>query len=294
MPSDIKIGPQPNDTVFHGLIALGTVNGQVTSTWNSKSGGQTKQVIKGNQNQVIAIALDCQSAGFEYSISGGHVWTIEITYPADVIVNSLLTDVDPITTWEFSYHPLETALFELNSRTLIKNLSQRTRNLIENKLKEPTDPKLLIEAQFVSEYVNANVVYNLRLAGVESKQSFMPTLKRSWIQNSDVNVSVSKQNNGKIWGKSALISNYGGIGLSSIPTSIQSLMPEDEGISLDTKTGINSAFGWLEYPIEVQSVSVNKVQLSQQWVYDKWSAGTWGIYDMQNGSTGIDPNTVLA
>ena len=64
------------------------------------------------------------------------------------------------------------------------------------------------------------------------------------------------------------------------------------GWNMDQK-GIITFIGYLQFPAEYQMVSNNKVQITQNWTFNQWSAGTWGLYDPYDSTGQPNPNDVL-
>jgi hypothetical protein len=138
---------------------------------------------------------------------------------------------------------------------------------------------------------------------------FIPTVKRTITVSNKFDPSTIgwiNQNNGKLVTTDQLISIYGTIQannnnpLSAMPTYFNSVLPKTLPSTIyDPITGqpagtiqqsgfFNSTIapdgivyfvGWLQYPSEYQTISLSKIQISQQWVFNKWSASQLGIYD---------------
>jgi hypothetical protein len=63
----------------------------------------------------------------------------------------------------------------------------------------------------------------------------------------------------------------------------------------DAISQINTFVGWLQYPIEIQTLTLQKVQATQSWVFNQWSFGDYGLYDAANPTNQfIDPSTRVA
>jgi hypothetical protein len=309
-----NIGTVENNSAFRGIIRQAAVNGQTTSTWNPRTGGTSKTVLKGTQTKILEYATQCQTQGFEYSVMGGHVWTIEITFPVDVIVNGINSEPPPIATWELSYQPFEKNLLELNDRGLIQNLSTLSKQRIEQKLKLPEEKSTYAPWGFddVTHWAEATIAYNLKRAGVEGKQGWVHTLKKTIVVSNNADTTgllLNPQWDGMVFLKDQLVSVYSTAEpnpLSRMPAVINVNMPVQtdatnwngttapavitEGYVMD-KNGIISYIGWLQYPAEYQMISLLKCQISQHWVFNNWSAGPkWGLYDPVVASSEPDPS----
>jgi len=309
-----QIGPVPNNTTLRGIIRNALVTGVTTSTWNPRTGGTSKSVFKGTQQQVTDMANDCQTAGFEYSISGGHIWTLEVTFPVDIIINDIEHEPAPIATWELSYQPFEKNLLELNDRKLIQNLSTLTKQNIEMKMKLPAEKQTLTPwgDDDIEHWAEATVAYNLKRSGVEGKQGWVHTLKKTIVVSNSADTTsllLHPEWDGKIFLKDDLVTKYSTAEpnpLSRMPTVINTNMPVQtdatnwngttalpviaEGYVMD-KNGIVSYIGWLQYPAEYQMISLLKCSISQHWVFNNWSAGPkWGEYDPAVSGAEPDPS----
>lgn len=309
-----QIGQVENNSLLQGRIKTALVGGITTSTWNPRTGGTSKTVFRGTQTQVTALAKDCQTAGYEYSISGGHIWTLEVTFPVDIIINSINSEPRPIVNWELSYQPFEKNILELGDRLFISNLSTKTKQHIEEKLRNPNVDSTTTPwaAGDEANWLEATIAYTLKRIGTEGKQGWVHTLKKTMVINTyTTNPPVlTNQYNGKLFLKQELKQTYSDIesnSLSRIPDIIYNNMPSTlnvlyypgnipmdySGYVLD-KNGIVTFIGWLEYPPEYQMISLQKCQISTHWVFNQWSAGPYGLYDIARSTeTPPDPKIAL-
>ena len=307
-----EIGTVPNSTTYHGAINGDTVRGVTTSAWNVRSGGTSKTVYSGNQDDITAIGEQCQAEGYEYTITGGKLWKIEITYPVDIIVNTLDNEPSPIPTWELSYKQQEQPLFRCNDRLFVSLLNAQDRSSIENKLKDPdaTTPLKSVDSKASATNVYKDILapytaYNLKMAGVEGKSLFVPTLKRTIVTSNNYNPNYSSQYNNQLFTKLGLLSYLDSIRTSDldlVPTGIRQAMPEFVMLNTLNSDGTSSPYspqvgfpafntdvydfvtyvGYLQMPSTVQSLGLNKLQWTTEWIFNKWSAGSYGLYDVAN------------
>ena len=320
------LGEAPNNTIAQGIINNAIVQGITTSKWNIRSGGDSQTIFKGTQDQIVAAAQSCQRLGYEYSIIGGHVWSITITFPVDIVVNSLNSEPTPLTIWELTFVPIKQNTLEASDRVFISRLSTATKHAISKQLNLNTNVspvELLGTDQKVSGKapgLSAEIAYKLKQIGVEGRNIFVPTLKRSaimsnkYVPNTTANI-INQQapwdqtTNGKLFTTTELIQKYATTGnpFQNMPTFIQKQLPSTIICSqfksvgtLDTISpmygytidgnGIVTFVGWLEYPPEYQTISLTKVQATQHWQFQKWSAGTYGLYDPALPSEGPGPS----
>lgn len=304
-----ELGTVPNNSILQGAINAAPIKGVTTSAWNIRTGGLSKTVYKGTQDQITQIALDCQSKGYEYTITGGHVWTLEITYPVDIIVNSLSSEPDPVPIWEVSVQKRLQGLFELRDRPFIAALNASLKASIEEQLKNPTDTTLADLKLSDDDIRNVYTAYKLKAAGVEGKPLFMPTLKRTWVTSNKYSVATNSKYDLKLFNKTDLvnyINNNAKTTLAQLPQAIINMLPESQSeydnngtllgnqIGYNNYTGDFSTFvGYLQMPASVQTLSLNKVQWSQEWIFNKWSAGIWGLYDTFNNQAAQRPDPAL-
>ena len=295
-----EIGVVPNNSVLQGVIKLAEVTGTVTSTWNPRSGGNSKIIVKGTQVQITSLAQECQAAGLEYNITGGHIWTIEIIYYIDIVTNQFDHEPAPISFWEMNYHQIDRSILELTDRPFIAALKSSSKIAIENALKNtipsakaPVGPDDTIHSR------EAKLTYNLKLIGIEGRAQFVPTIKRTAIMSTGYNLSnVAGWNNSflnsTVMSTSDFLRRYNvGNPLGTVPAFIQSQLPytldvydvrddttkKRSGFTI-SKDGIVTFIGWLQFPIDTQQIAINKVQATQTWVFNQWSAGSFGLYDV--------------
>lgn len=304
------IGQEANNSTLQGLIKQGIVKGITTSTWNPRSGGTTKLIYKGTQEQVTAYAKEAQEDGYEYNITGGHIWTFELMVPWDLITNQVESQSNPLFIWELLNHPFEKDLLELNDRPFIGILSMKTKDKISEKLKKneyssvPWDP---VDGVSQQKMASAFIAYNLKRMGIRGNQGMVQSLRRTIIiPNTFVQDGFLPQYDFKLFSKEELLNVYslGSNPLNNIPDAIRKSMP-DSVIRMDQnyrvsevkdfymdQNGIVTFVGWLQYPVECHMVSTNKIQISQYWTFNQFSAGNYGLYDLAFPLQHTEPNPI--
>jgi hypothetical protein len=327
MPNGLgQIGVVPNNTTVQGILKNGEVEGITNSSWNPRTGGQSTSTFKGSQAQITALAVDCQAIGFEYKIMGGHVWTLEVTFPTDILVNDINNEPDPIPIWELEYQPITIGLYDVKDRPFLSSLNGQIRRAIEDKLKDNNDSSLenlfsaTSDPSLLSQKLNAWTAYKLRLNQVEGKRYFVPVLKRTAVVSNTYNGSTfassfNPTSNLQLFTTPELTSNLNASTsnpLGAIPPVIQNLLPssmlltDSTSNSAQTIQAINQSgygldsnqlvtfVGWLQFPPTCRSLTLNKVQFQQEWLFFRWSAGQWGLYDPQNaGNVSPTPDANL-
>lgn len=307
------LGLVPTKSILQGAINNGNILGNTSATWNPRSGGNSKLIVKGTQINVYTLAKECQELGYEYSITGGAIFTIEITIPVDVITNDLDAEPDPISFWELNYHQIDRSVLEMGDRKFISSLSSDTTKQIEQKLKNPLSATPVVKTKDHTQFANATLAYNLKLLGIEGRAEFVPTLKRNAVVSSKYNKGIipgwneGTFLNGSVMTTEDLLIRYNSPSnpLSEIPLFIKNQLPRGLDIFdvydnspnpikfrsgfVTSKNGIVSFIGWLQYPIESQQVAINKIQVSQTWVFNQWSAGDFGLYDVYDINDEYNP-----
>lgn len=316
------IGQEPNNSVLRGIIQNSTIPGITTSTWNPRSGGTSKTVFKGKQDQITDLAKQFKSQGIEYSVAGGHIWTLEVTYPWDLIVDNTEIESSPLVTWELVNLPFEKDMWECSDRYFIGLLSADTKNNIDLNLKSNSKtnaawlaPQDTTQPNATEIMGSALVAQNLKKSGVRGKQSVVQSLKRTVIVPTYTltgtnSLLVSSDSDFTVFTKGELLaylnSSDGGNPLNQIPSLISNKMPSKlwvmpkgsttpvltEGMTFD-KNYINTFIGYLQYPSEYSMVSNLKTQITQHWVFNQWSAGSWGLYDTHGGDIGTNPGDYI-
>lgn len=306
------IGVVPNHSLLQGAIKLGEITGVTTSNWDPRTGGSSTTVFTGTQDQITSLAEDCQTAGFAYRITGGHIWKMEVTFPVDIIVNALTDEPPPISFWELANHTIDRNILELTDRPLISTLSTDTKQLIELLLKNPWDTATApVASGDEKNIINATIALNMKRIGVEGRLTAIPTIKRTVIFSNYFDLNDVEgwgagaiTNNLRVFSTDELLSNYNiGNPLSRMPNFIENQLPdglilydvnanttaERRGFAT-SKGGIVTFVGWLQYPIDTQQISLQKCQATQTWVFNNWSCGKFGLYDTLNKLDGPDPH----
>ena len=312
---DIGTTEIPNASVFRGIINNQYVKGVVSVSWNSRSGGTSKIVFKGPQEHIIPVAELAKQGGYEYSMNSGHIWTLEVTFPFDVVTEGDTGESIPLWTWELINTPFEKDILECGDRPFNLNLSIDTVRAIEQKLKNPDNgqpPYTIIDVNNGFSAVNAQVAYTLKSIGVHGKQNSLQTLRRTMIISNfyDATDLIQNVDDYLLFTTDEWLDVYNSDAnpLNHLPEPIVNVIPytatvnhwdnnaitqvDISGYNMDGK-GIVTFIGWLQFPAEFQMISVNKVQVTQHWVFNQWSAGPWGLYDTANDALqSPNPNDV--
>ena len=315
--------PIPNNSILKGIINNGYVTGITTTSWNARYGGLSKIVFKGTQDQLRLLAAMAKDGGYEYNLVGGHIWTLDITFPFDVILEGDTGKSNPLFTWELVNNPFEKDILELGDRPFNNNLSSDTVKAIENKLKNPENgqpPYTVIDANNGDAAINAMTAYNLKSIGVHGKQTSLQTIRKTMIVSNQFDPTTITnftypQYDYKVFTTVQWRQTYDSNSkdLNLVPLPMDSALPLNltvskwnigsnpptatltsvAGWNMDQK-GIVTYIGWLQFPPEYQMVSVNKIQITQHWTFNQWSAGPWGLYDPAVDTTpSPNPNDVL-
>lgn len=264
--------------VLRGKIKDGAyVTGPVRSTWKVFKGGQTIVTYTGSKNDIVALATNLQLQGWETTVEEGPVWKCTAVYAVDLTTGGGTTEPEPEPIWEIHAAGWEQNILDCVDRPFIRELDSSTKRRIEYLVKNgfsDTSP-IEINKTNINTIPQALLLYHLMVQGVEGKQVFTPSVSRQIICSRQYNCRWTLDNVGKVLSKNRLISTY------NLPTNVAVLLPEsDSGIQEDQFTHITTFKGYLEqYPI-YQTVPSNKAQITQEWVFNKWSVGDNGLYDV--------------
>ncbi len=267
--------------VIRGKGGLGNyVIGPSKSTYKFNKGGQTTLTITGAQADITALALDYQLAGWETTIEEGPVWKLTVVNTVDINTNPGGGEPDPLPSWEVVGHSVQINILE--AKRPITEFSPDDKAFIEYVLHNP------LSAQPFASYLsspttiaNAVIVQHLYKAGIEFKQDFIPVVKRTiTVSRSYIPVNWTKYV-GKVLSKAKLISEY------NVPLAVAAILPAvgdadnqcSVTLNVDNVRLLDTFRGFLEQYPTYQTVANNKVQISQEWVFGKWSAGDDGLYD---------------
>lgn len=269
-----------NDYIVRGNTSW--TQNSIESTSDPRNGDTT--TITGtatNQAAAVTQATYYRNLGWSVAVKQagkGDLWNVTATYNADIITDPYELRV-PDFQWEIQPHTIEKNIFECTDRPFIKDLSTVTKALIEAAAKYANKDNIPQLTEKTTAQVKllpqAKILYNLKVIGVDAKQIFTTSVKRTITVSTRFNASWELLFNDMVLSKSFLAGRY------AVPLWIQRLMPEsDIEIQADTN-GVETFWGYLENAPAYQSVSRNRVQISQEWVYNKWSAGDNGLYTVQ-------------
>jgi hypothetical protein len=261
---------------------------RATTTWIQQSIKSTSDPRNGDtttitgtattQAEAVTKALYYRNNGWSVSVEQqgkADLWTVSATYNADTITDPSDARIPDIT-WEVMPHMYEQNILDITDREWAKDLSPTTKTLIEAACKQGNKDgnPVLTTVGDIKQLPHAKLAYNLKVRGLDSRQSFTTGVKRSVIVSTRFNIDWSLTNNDKVLSKNVLIHNY------FVPLWVARLLPDsDETIQTDSG-GFDYFYGYLETQPTYQGVAGNRVQISQEWIYNQWSAGTNGLYDV--------------
>lgn len=296
------IGQVPNHTLFQGALKYGTVPGVVTSEWD--------------QQQITALANNCKEDELHYRIRGGKVWTITIEFPLDIVADGIGNEPNPITFWEFKNTLWNQDIFEMGNKLFVSKLASSTKRRIEDNLRNLQSPRLPVGDDDAGNLVNATTAFNLKF--LQTSRLFpAKSLQRQAIMSNNFDLTTlpvwdTSQFDLKVFTTQELKKQYStptkilGVAGTDIPKYIQDQMPvtaaaydvtanniaNRQGYVM-SKDGLVFFIGWLQYPIDTQQITPTKLNVTQQFVFNQWSCGPYGIYDAFNGSPGPDPTQTV-
>lgn len=246
-------------------------------SWKIGTGGNTKRTFTGTATDINNQALYLQQFGYETEITTGPKWTLVATINIDLATNpESTTEPEPTPTWELVPHALEQNLYE---GELGYQLPTEVKNTIESKVKNPNDnTKFIVPLEYAR---NATMVdracriYAMKQMGIDSSRIYTIALKRSIIVSSNYNLNWSIDNTNYVLSTNRVVSTYG------VPNVLRSLLPDssiaDQNIPMTSIVAnkyiiIPFYYGWLEQHPSYQFVGSNRIQISQEWIFNKWVA----------------------
>lgn len=249
---------------FHGDINTGAIEQPIKYTYKLRQGGTTTRTWRGTQDQCTSLYNLFSNAGWAVELTQegkGGIWLISATLQSD-----FNGEPNPITQWQIQPHAVEQSVLECTDRTEIASLPTSVKLAIEKSIKEGDSHFLEVGTVdgVTPTFPNAQKVYNLMAIGVEARQIFTPIISRTMTVSTTYNNTWTLTNVGKVLSKATLISSY------NVPSYIYNLIPESSAVTTDTN-GVSSGKGFLESHPSYQSVGDNKISISQEWTFDKWS-----------------------
>jgi hypothetical protein len=247
-------------------IWVGTVDTQAqrvsqTIAYNPRSGGITQEVWSGKREHILPLYTAYAASGWQVQLTTGKaVWEMSATLNQDIVIG----EPDPVPQWEISGHQGQQNVLECTDRPIISDLNTKAKATIELMLKNPaSDAIYAADADTDNIYNSMKTVYDLMATGVEGKQIWSPVVSRTITVNSQYVANWTTNAVGSVLTKPQVVGYYG------VPYWVENLMPNSTNINTDTN-GVTTMWGYLEQYPTYRNVGNNKVQISQQWVYNKW------------------------
>jgi hypothetical protein len=253
------------------------------ATYSSK-GGSTEIVYKyKDETEAIAQAQMLQAQGYTTTIEkkGSPYITLTATFQADTVTGS--ESAQPPVSWELDNHSITRNLLECTDLEVVKNLSTKCKDLIEYKIKNPAYEGPVVPWEELNKPAiikNAETVYALRRLGIEGRQEFTQTVTRTITVPDNYVTSWTYANQGRLLSRAYLIAAYG-VRAGVIPL-LRSTGYEawDLGPNVEPDP-INRRwyYGFLEQAVSVQTVTENRVQIKQTWIYDRYPVSVYTILE---------------
>ncbi len=258
-------------------------------------GTVTTRKFRGDSTLVAAKEEELFNLGYETELTQGPNWALTATFtttssdPVDPTNPNVDTIPEP--TWEMIPNTFEQSIYECG-RPLITAVPTIMREMVEFKVRNPNNkdtlfyfpPTLTIDAATLAA---ADRIYCMRRMGIEGRESYTWTLRRSVvIQSSNENLDWTNARAEKI------LSTLKVKSLFNVPFNMAKLMPpsyvanENQSVVPDSDpVVIPFYYGWKQSPINPQTVGTNRIQYSQSWTYNKWSVtlspSLPGLYDLE-------------
>jgi hypothetical protein len=260
------------------------------ATWKNGQGGQTTRTFTGPRDLIISKKNELLAYGYETEVTEGAVYKLIATINIDLMDNKGDTvEPEPLPNWELEPHTMEQSIYECQ-RPFVTGLSTEIKASIEAKLKNPQNKSMFVVPMNVTSAATIDKalrIYVYKQCGIDGKQINPLSLKRSILVSSQYQLKWSIANVGNVLSTNRIISDY-------VPSiGITSIMPPssyfEETINIDNETAggvyyphvvVPYYFGWLEQHPRYSTVGNNRIQISQEWVYNKWVVGPNGLYDV--------------
>lgn len=188
---------------------------------------------------------------------------------------------EPENQWSLTRNLEDINLLESDEPS-VKFLTTTTKTNILNRLKNPLSKQPLWEKakSTDSTYMSvANEVYTLMSLGTRTKRIITKTLKRSVTVPETYSSTWLLESEGKIMTTPTMISRFG------IPAHVSVLMPNPNPSKIwlneadgDVTNDVEVLYGWLDLGVDRVFSSKGNIQLSHEWVYNKWSTIAYTIF----------------
>lgn len=242
-----------------------------------KNNGSTVYSFTGDETLVRNKALQMVAAGYAVDIQpDGPFWNLNCTINYNAEDNP--GEVEPSSQWELILNGEEEGILE-SDRPIITGLTTKTKTAIEYKVKHPESKALWVEKERVTNTAYmavAGEIYALMASGVKSRRIFTQTLKRTITVSTRFNVSWLQDTAGKVLSTGVMIGRY------AIPAQVAVLLKPTSTVVLNQNDGnaynqIQCVYGWLDNGVSYRLSSQDKIQISQEWLYNKWATALYDV-----------------
>jgi hypothetical protein len=224
------------------------------------------------------------SYGGSVEMEEGPVYKLTVNLPWDEITN-LDTDPSKFALWEITPHAIERDIFRTGiyspsvqggqiSTTRLK-VNNYIKAAIEQSYKNPTmTVNLSVQKQWASAQYLAETYLALKRLRAEGVSAFTQTLKRTLILNSRTTAFGTDPLSENSATVNYIISSTDMVSAYSVPAAIQPYMlpSYSKFITVDGQDPVNLVVlgGYIAKRPTIQMVTPNKLQFTQEFVWDEW------------------------
>lgn len=252
------------------------------STFTTNTLGTTTKVYRNSDyGDIVILAQFYASYGATVDIEEGPTYTLTVTLPYDEIAN---LDSDPTiyALWEIVPNSIERSIFDIGiySPDSIGGVIANERRIINNEIKAAveyasrnpaTTVNLIRNSAYASQQYLAQNYLALTRLKAENVLSFTQTLKRSLIIHNQSQLVADPIDT---TGAPVVVAKDDLARLYSIPEYVKSRMLSSYGkwksVKNQDSVELLALAGYLVKPPTQQYVTPNKIQITQEFVWDEW------------------------
>jgi hypothetical protein len=253
----------------------------VRHTWDRTRGAQTIRSYSGTQDQIRALELQFQFAGWSTDVKQGPVWSLDATWGLDDRSGSSGGGEEPVDTWELFANATEKDLFQTNLPGIV-NMP----NIDKHFCRSVMDGKIDVTHWDYSDTAHtpvwlgdstqqglADQIFRGLCSGMKSRRVNVPTLRHTKTASRGYEFTAALSGVDEIFSSTALAL------AETLPVPIYRNMIDPPASNPATRTdGIIVCYGWHKHYPQIQISAMAKSQIIVEWEYGEWATVMYPTY----------------
>jgi len=239
------------------------VESAIQYTTKVDGSGNTTRTFIGTEAEIRALQPLYRYSGYDTQVDQGPPWKLTATLAYSLLTNQQGQEPEPEAQWTLQNNSGEQDIMEADIWVSNK-CSNTTKKAIRNHIANPgKNIPYILPGQSEDEKNAATLLANFILIGADKRHSNTLTVARSITVSKNYVTNWSFEHANKVWSKQTLINN------TNCPWWVQILLPESTH-AFHQAPGVYVNKGYLAGYPNYQTVAGNKVQISQDWIYNYW------------------------